>query len=142
MIKKTDLENFDWYIAITRGGLITTQLLSYISGIKKIDTICVTSYEGENQKDIKITSKNYSHLRGQRVLLIDELVESGNTMQSAVNYLKKFSPSEIKTLVLFKKVGGNFQPDYFLETRPNDRWIVFKYDELKIENIIEYVEKN
>jgi hypoxanthine phosphoribosyltransferase len=137
----SELNGFDWYVTITRGGLITAQLLSHISGMKKIDTLCISSYEGQAQKELKIFPKDYWHLKDQRILLIDELIEGGKTMQTAVDFLQKFEPKEIKTFVLFTKEGASFEPDYCLQKRPKDQWIHFKYDNLKAEDIIPFVEK-
>ena len=51
-------EEFDWYVAISRGGLIPTALLSYITQVRKIDTFCIFSYqENQNQSSFTIILK-------------------------------------------------------------------------------------
>lgn len=136
-----DFQQIDWIIAITRGGLFPAAMLTQISNIRQIDTICMHSYEGKNQGQIQIVSKNYDHLKGQNIFLVDDLADSGQTLKIATEYLQKFNPKSIQTFVIFKKDQSVFEPDFYLENRPANSWINFKYDNIKIEDIIPFLEK-
>lgn len=136
-----NFEQIDWIIAITRGGLFPAAALSYLSDIRKIDTLCMHSYEGKNQGEIKITTKNYDHIKNQNILLVDDLADSGKTLTIATEYLQKFAPKSIQTFVIFKKDKSIFEPDFYLQTRSSDAWINFKYDGIKMEDIIPFLEK-
>jgi hypoxanthine phosphoribosyltransferase len=123
------VEKFDWYLAISRGGLIPATLLSHLTGVRKIDTLCLVSYTEKNtQAELEIIQKDYSHLKGQKVLIIDDLVDSGETMEFAMEYLKKFAPETVKTAVVFKKKHSKFHPDYFIEERSSEDWIDFPWE--------------
>ncbi len=140
-------EEFDWYIAISRGGLLPACLLSKITDVRNIDTICIYSYDEENkQGNLQIEEKDFAHIKGKKVLIIDDLTESGDTLKLALKYLKKFEPAEVKTFVVYKKVyneGKNknlddFESDYFLKEWPGDVWIDFEYDEMDFEKMIKF----
>ena len=121
---------FDWYVAITRGGLIPACLLAQITGQRRIDTICLASYGKDNKQGTLqiLDQRSYLHFTGKRVLIIDDLVDSGETMQEAVDRLRFYGPSELKTMVIYKKSCSAFHPDYFLEEVSADRWIEFWWE--------------
>lgn len=123
--------HFDWYVAITRGGMVPTCLLAQLTGMWKIDTFCMRSYTDKDEKDtLEMASKNVSHLWGMDVLLIDDLVDTGDTMAAALQYMKVHGQvRDIKTAVVYKKADSLFTPDFFIEERPGDQWIVFPWEE-------------
>lgn len=122
-------EGFDWYVAITRGGLVPACLLAQITGHLLIDAICVRSYgDGQAKGAVRVFDRSYAHLEGQRVLLIDDLCDSGASMEEAIIRLLQFGPADVKTAALFVKQGSRFRPDYFIEERPAGKWIVFPWE--------------
>lgn len=63
--------------------------------------------------------------RGQRVLIVDEICTTGETLRMAKNALRNVAPTEVRTAVSIVKVGG-FQPDYHaLETEGT---VIFPWD--------------
>jgi uncharacterized protein len=62
---------------------------------------------------------------GRRVLIVDEICTSGETLRIATNALRQVGPAEMKTATSLIKHGG-FRPDFFaLET---DQTVVFPWD--------------
>jgi hypoxanthine phosphoribosyltransferase len=121
---------FDWYIAITRGGLIPTALLSHITGQRNIDTFCIQRY-GEDKKEKTISnleSKNLKHFRNQRILLIDDLLDHGKTMEFVVHTLKLYSPQDIKIAVIYWKPRSIITPNFYVEKCDNDFWVDFNWE--------------
>jgi uncharacterized protein len=136
-----DLGEFDFIVAISRGGLIPAFLVARITNVRNVDTFICQSYDEEHVKhDLAYFPKNYSHLRGKKVLIIDELVETGESLKFAVQEIKKALPNEVKTLVVFLKECTEFEPDWYLKS-VNKEWIYFKYDEVEMETIIDYIAK-
>jgi hypoxanthine phosphoribosyltransferase len=136
-----ELKNFDFIVAITRGGLIPAFLISRITNIRNVDTFICQSYDDNHNKQNVISfKKNYSHLRGKKVLIIDELVETGDSLKEAVEVISEAMPAEIKTMVVFRKNMTKYEPDWFIQDVGNE-WIYFKYDEVELEDIISYIVK-
>jgi xanthine phosphoribosyltransferase len=135
------LKEFDYIVAITRGGLIPAFLVARITNIRNVDTFMCQSYTDDHQKhSIEYVKKDYSHLKGKKILVIDELVETGDTMEFVVNKLAEFEPTMIKTFVVFRKDITKFEPDFYIKDVAKE-WIYFKYDEVELENIINYIAK-
>jgi hypothetical protein len=62
---------------------------------------------------------------GKRVLIVDEITTSGDTLRMATNALRQVGPAEIKTATNFVK-AGSFKPDFYaLETTST---VVFPWD--------------
>ena len=62
---------------------------------------------------------------GKRVLIVDEITTSGDTLRMATNALRQVGPAEIRTATNFVKLGS-FKPDYYaLETEST---VVFPWD--------------
>lgn len=69
--------------------------------------------------------------RGKRVLVVDELTNSGDTLRLAVASVREFGPADVRTAASFKRPGG-YQPDFHaLET---DSLIVYPWDRQVLED--------
>jgi hypoxanthine phosphoribosyltransferase len=68
---------------------------------------------------------------GNRVLLVDEITTSGETMRLALAALRDVLPAQIRTATCFCRSGG-FHPDFY--TLPTDALIVFPWDRRVIED--------
>lgn len=132
-LSKLVRQDFDWYVAIAMGGLVPACLLGKLTGVSKIDTFCAGSYVNQERKDIAIIPKDYSHLTGKKVLVIDDLVDSGFTMQATVDLIKNiWQPKLIQTAVLYKKSDTIFEPDYFVSECLADAWITFPWEDERL----------
>jgi hypoxanthine phosphoribosyltransferase len=67
--------------------------------------------------------------RGKKVLIIDDLVDTGRTMDSMYQLIDQADPSDIKVAVLFWKDEATWHPDFYIQKAPTDQWwIVFHYE--------------
>jgi hypoxanthine phosphoribosyltransferase len=73
----------------------------------------------------KIFSQAPKEARGRRVLIVDEISTSGETLRMAANALRQNAPSQIKTAASLVKVGGHRPDFYSLET---DAMVIFPWD--------------
>jgi len=80
---------------------------------------------------------------GGKILLCDDLSDTGITFNKSIDWLKKYEPikdkiEDIKTATLFKKKKSTFEPDFCAKRLTGDPWIVqpFEiYEELRIDEI-------
>jgi hypoxanthine phosphoribosyltransferase len=119
-------QTFDLVVGIARGGIPVAMVVADRLGIK-IDFINVKSYTdvGERVKP-KILTTITERIQGTRVLLVDDLVDGGETMETVTAYLGSENPLSLKTAVLFTKPWSKFVPDFSLHEV--DNWIVFPYE--------------
>jgi hypoxanthine phosphoribosyltransferase len=117
---------FDLIIGITRGGVPLAMVIGDSLNVG-IDTITVKSYTGIKKKTKpRILSELNESIRGKRILLVDDLVEYGDTMEIVIKYLNIQKPAEIKTAVLYKKPWSKIEPDFY--DKKVDTWIVFPWE--------------
>ena len=122
--------DFDHIICIARGGLRVGDILCRIYG-KPLAILSVSSYGGAEHR-VRGSIKFASHLTmtteqlGSRVLLVDDLVDSGISLQESVNWLKQNYGEvieDIRTGVLWYKDSSVFIPDYYVDYLPDNPWI-------------------
>lgn len=119
-------ESYDLIVGVARGGIPVAMVVSDHLDVK-LDIINVKSYGGiEERVTPRILSTLTEAVEGKRVLLVDDLVDQGDTMDTVSDFLRKQSPAILKTAVLFKKPWTKTEPDYFLEVV--DKWIVFPWE--------------
>lgn len=117
---------FDVIIAIGRGGLTFGHLLSDLLRIP-ISSITIQSYTDiKEQGEVHITDGLSHEITGKRVLLVDDIADTGTTLKRAISYLREFKPGVIKTATLFYKPHAMLRPDYF--ARQTTRWILQPFE--------------
>ncbi len=120
---------FNQIICIARGGLRVGDVLSRIFTVPLaiLSTHSYTADGGTLRGDLVIAE----HMTmtapklGERVLLVDDMVDSGHTLEVVFNTLPQRFPhiAEVKTAVLWWKACSVFKPDYFVEYLPDNPWI-------------------
>lgn len=132
MVKATG-RSFNLVVGIARGGIPVAMVVSDYLGVR-IDFINVKSYSGIAKRTApKVLSTLTESIKGKSVLVVDDLVDQGDTMEMVRGYLSKQRPKVLKTAVLFKKPWSRFEPDYFLESP--DKWIVFPFELHEVERL-------
>ena len=81
-----------------------------------IDFINVKSYTGIAERATpKVLSTLTERISGKSILLVDDLVDQGDTLSFVKSYLESQSPTAVMTAVLFKKPWSKTEPDFYLE---------------------------
>jgi hypoxanthine phosphoribosyltransferase len=130
---------FDALLCLARGGLRAGDVLSRIFG-KPLGVLTVSSYRddaGRRRGDLRIASAISAldaELAG-RVLLVDDLADSGLTLEGVVNHLRQRHPriSELRTAVIWLKGCSEYRPDFYVRELPDSPWIhqpFERYDDL------------
>ena len=137
-------------IGIMRGAAPIIDILSRILKLP-IAYIVIQSYSGkgiEDQQGQLMFAREISSLADNKdfnkVLLIDDLSDTGLTLNKSIEWLKNYGPTkdyikEVKTACLWKKKSSKFEPDFCPIKLDSDPWIVQPtehYEELSIEEIM------
>jgi hypoxanthine phosphoribosyltransferase len=137
-------------VGIMRGA---APIIDILSRILKLPTayIVIQSYSGsgiENKQGELIFARDISSIASntdyERVLLVDDLSDTGLTLNKSIEWLKQYEPvknyiKEIKTACLWKKKSSSFIPDFCPVRLNSDPWIIQPtehYEELNIEEIV------
>lgn len=118
----------DVVIAIARGGLLVGGALAYALGVKSCGSLNVELYTGvdETLPEPLLLPPHLdgSSLAGTKVLIADDVSQSGLTLQLAVDILVKMG-AEVRSACFYTKPQTVFAPDW--TWRNTDKWIVFPW---------------
>jgi uncharacterized protein len=120
---------FDHIVCLAKGGLRVGDILCRLYH-KPLAVLSTASYGGESNQERGVI-KFSEHLStiapiGDRILLVDDLVDSGISLAESVNWLKTKYPdkiTEIRTAVIWYKSTSIKTPDYYVEYLPHNPWI-------------------
>lgn len=132
----------DLIIAIARGGLIPAGALGYAIGIKAMGAMNVEFYTGVGQTleepVILPPLMDASELPGKKVLVVDDVADSGKTLRMVMELLAHEGLDlggqtvhvEARSAVIYRKPRSVFTPDYCW--RETDKWINFPWSVLPV----------
>ncbi len=64
------VEQWKGIIAVSRGGLVPGALLARELGIRHVDTVCISSYDHDNQRELKVLKRAEGD--GEGFIVIDD----------------------------------------------------------------------
>jgi uncharacterized protein len=121
---------FDVMLVITRGGLVPAGILAYALGIRNILVAAVAYYGADGQPGPEPTFFQFPSdalLHGQRVLIVDEVWDSGTTIHAVIERVRR-AGGRPTTAVLHYKPGRSRVPEtpdhHVVET---DGWVVYPF---------------
>ncbi|WP_457681137.1 hypoxanthine phosphoribosyltransferase [Thermovibrio sp.] len=104
-------------ISLLNGGFIfTADLVRSFKVPVNIDFMRVKSYKGKSRGSLELLYPPELNLKDKKVLLVDDIFDSGESLNFAVNYLKSLGAKEVKTCVLLFKERKRelpLKPDFF-----------------------------
>ena len=116
-----DMQAWKGIVTITRGGLVPASIIARELEIRLVDTVCISSYEGQDKgastilKPVDIDSKGW--------LLVDDLVDTGQTARIVREMLPKAHFATV-----YAKPEGRPLVDTFITEVSQDTWILFPWD--------------
>ena len=139
---------FDNILCLSRGGMRPGDFFSrvYDMPLAILSTSSYREAKGTVQSTLDIAEcvTGVSRLEG-RVLLVDDMVDSGKTIKEVIEVLKQRYPeiTEIRVAVLWYKSYSVLKPDWYVEYLPDNPWIhqpFESYDGMGKEAIIKLVD--
>ncbi|MEH2079894.1 MAG: phosphoribosyltransferase [Nostoc sp.] len=135
---------FNQIICLARGGLRVGDILSRIYQ-QPLAILATSSYSGtgKQERNNLIFSRHLTMTTeklGSRILLVDDLVDSGITLQQTISWLKQNNNSpieEIRTTVLWYKACSVIAPDYYIDYLADNPWIHQPFEHYEQMNIAE-----
>ncbi|MEM3401785.1 MAG: phosphoribosyltransferase family protein [Candidatus Hadarchaeales archaeon] len=115
----------DIIIGVARGGLVPAVRIAHLLGISQFRAIDVKYYVGCRRAKKPVLVEDIGKIKG-KVLVVDDVVDTGTSLSFVISHLKKKGAKEVRTAALAHKPHSSMKPDYFIfET---DRWIVFPWE--------------
>ncbi len=113
-------------VAVTRGGLAPAMIIARELDIRVVDTISVKSYDWQKQVDAEVLKAPQASLMGEAgegVLIIDDLVDTGKTLE----LVRQMYP-KAHFATVYAKPKGRDMVDSFITEVSQDTWIFFPWD--------------
>ena len=114
-------------LAVARGGLTLAHLMSQAMDMRNLYTLNSIHYEG----DLKLDTFNIFNIpdvsHAKKVLIVDDIVDSGETIREILKVLnEKFPNVEFRLATLFYKKTAVLKPDYYIKEA--NQWIDFFWE--------------
>ncbi len=138
----------DVIVGVLRGGYIVARIVADALGVNDIGVVEVKFYKGieEQAERPVITQPLTIEIRGRKVLIVDDVVDSGRTLEVVSEQVRLRGAAEVRTAALYYKPRSIIKPDYLVvET---EKWILFPWElgefvrELMPAKGLEMTEKN
>lgn len=119
----------DIVIAIGRGGYVPARILCDFLTIHDLAAFKAEHWgiAAVRKKKAVIKFPLSANIKNKRVLLVDDITDTGETLRVSLQYLIGFEPKEVRTAVLIHKTCSTVVPDYFLRKVIKWRWVIFPW---------------
>lgn len=119
----------DILVAIGRGGYLPARILSDFLGLMDLTSFKIEHYHATRKgRQARVRYPLNTDLTGRRVLLVDDVSDSGDTFRVALDHLAGCgSPAEVRTAVLHHKLVSPYVPDYYAQKVRIWRWIIYPW---------------
>lgn len=114
-------------IGLARGGLVPARLIADYLNIKDLYAVKTEHWGVTATPDgkAKLAQGLQVDIRGKKVLVVDDITDTGQSLKLAVKHIKGQKPKEIKTATLLHITHSKYVPNYYSEEVPEDNWTWF-----------------
>jgi hypoxanthine phosphoribosyltransferase len=119
----------DIVIAIARGGYVPARILCDILDIYNLASVRISHYTSGACKaeQARLTSPLCVDIKNLNVLVVDDVTDTGDTLQLALDHIQGLGPADIKIAVLHHKKVSHLAPDYYAKEIIKWRWITYPW---------------
>ncbi|MEW6294047.1 MAG: phosphoribosyltransferase [Pseudomonadota bacterium] len=116
-------------VAIGRGGLVPGRILSDLLGQMDLTSFKIEHYHHATKlRAARVRYPLAADVAGRRVLLVDDVADSGETFAIALEHLASHgAPAAVKSAVLHYKTVSPYRPDFYARQVRNWRWIIYPW---------------
>ncbi|HEW93626.1 phosphoribosyltransferase [Candidatus Geothermarchaeota archaeon] len=119
---------YDLILAVARGGLIPARILGDLLKISDIRVIYSRYYRSpyETLEKPVIEAKDIGGIRGKSILVVDDVADTGDTLNEIKKYLISNGAKNVDIAVIYIKPWNKAKVNYF--SRETDAWIIFPWE--------------
>jgi hypoxanthine phosphoribosyltransferase len=112
-----DRQPFTVVGVLTGSLMFLADLVRQLNLPHRIGFIQASSYRGDatSPGELRIGPELFPDIRGRHVLLLDDILDTGQTLGRLVEHLQRSGPASVRSAVLLRKIGRQriaFEPDY------------------------------
>ncbi len=123
-------------VGVSRGGWPPARIMSDLLENSNLANMKVEFYTniGVTSRRPKITQPVTSQVIGKRVLVVDDVADSGHSLRVALGHLRLKGAREVKVCTLYLKPKSIFKPDHYAEI--TSKWVIFPWERLEAIKLI------
>ncbi len=120
----------DFIVGVTRGGWVPAMNLSDLLGIKDLLSLKAEHWgiTAARTGRARLRFPLNVDLSGKKILLVDDLTDTGDSMRLCVDHVRGLNAGEVRTAALMHKTSSSFEPDFYAEKITEWRWIIFPWN--------------
>ncbi|MFX1476347.1 MAG: phosphoribosyltransferase [Promethearchaeota archaeon] len=121
----------DLLLAIARSGFVPGRLVSDYTGNTDLYALKVEHWldtTAEHADEAVIPFRAQLPIKGKRVLVIDDLVDTGKSAINTIKYCKELGAKAVKTAVMIYLTGSKLKPDFFSFKEDEWVWYIFPWN--------------
>lgn len=118
----------DVLVGILRGGYIIARIVADILNVEELGVVEVKFYKsiGERAERPVITQPLILDVRDKNVLIVDDVVDSGRTLEIVSQQVRLRGAKNVKSAALFVKPRSIINPDYYVIK--TTKWVLFPWE--------------
>jgi hypoxanthine phosphoribosyltransferase len=126
----------DLIIGVSRGGWAPGRILSDLLENTHTVNIKIEFYVGIGKTARKpvVTQSLSEDISGKRVLVVDDVADTGESLKVAVDHMKERGALGVRTVTVYYKPHSTFKPDFFADSTPD--WIIFPWERLEATKLL------
>ncbi len=123
-------------VGVSRGGWPPARVMSDLLQNSNLANIKVEFYKdiGVRAEKPRITQPVTSNVVGKRVLVVDDVSDTGHSLRIVVNHLRRNRVEDLRVCTLYLKPKSVFRPDFF--TKVTRKWVIFPWERLEAVRLI------
>lgn len=120
-------------IGVARGGWYLARVLCDFFLLKDLFSLkmehwgITATVTGEAKLKYGLDDKAKEILKGKRVLIADDVTDTGDSLRLVVEYVKSLGAKDVKTVTMHHKTSSSFVPDFYGEVMSDWKWAVYPW---------------
>jgi uncharacterized protein len=112
-------------VALTRGGWVPARMLADRLGIRRLLAIRAQHWGVTARPDGKaeLTEGLAHSIEGQKVLIIDDIADTGESLRLAVDHVRAGRPASVESATCLCVAHSQYRPTYVAEEIPKEGWV-------------------
>ena len=129
----------DIIAGVSRGGWLPARVMSDLLEYPRLANVAAEFYVGvaETKSKPVITQKVSVSVKGKKVLVVDDVADTGESLRLVRSHLEEQGATEVKTATIYYKPWSVIIPDYY--EKETSSWIIFPWE--RKETVRKIVEK-
>lgn len=118
----------DVIVSVSRGGWPPARVMSDLLENPELANVRAEFYLGvaKTKGDPVITQPVSTSVKGKKVLIVDEVADTGKSLRLVKSHLKEHGATEVKIMTIYYKPWSIVVPDWY--AKETSRWIVFPWE--------------